>query len=466
MTYMKESGTITTEIEMTAIEYINSGYQRILTFECESGGFNWWEGDNPGNAILSAVAVMMLADTKRVYDTVDEAVVQRAADYLASVQKSDGSWSEEPHLHAGNENLGAGSLRATCYIAWALASGGFTGDSSVTKALSYIKSQLPSETGAYTKAMCLNALVEAGDTTNLVTDGLQEFHDTAVVGDGTVHWTSGGDTMVNSGGDAAKVEVTSLVALAMATKGAYPQDVNGAVEWLVQSKDPQGNWGYNTQATVLALKVFLKALTLNPGKTSAEVTVLIDGEEMATRDFDDFNKDVVWQVEMTSELEPGDHLVELAYEGTGALSYQIISTHYVPWDEAEMPAGPLTIEVSYDNTSVAVDDIVTATVTITNNDDSAKGMVLVTVGLPPGFTLVTADLAKLKADGVISEFEVMGKQLIVYFNAIPAGEPTSISYSLIADYPIKAQTGGSEAKYYYNSEVKGEEESQEIEVTE
>ena len=129
-----------------------------------------------------------------------------------------------------------------------------------------------------------------------------------------------------------------------------------------------------------------------------------------------------------------------------------------------MPEGPLTINVGYDTTTVNVDDIVTATVTITNNNESAKGMVLVTVGLPPGFTLVTQDLAALQAEGVVSSFEVMGKQLVLYFAEIPAGEPTSVSYSLIADYPVKAQTGGSEAKYYYDSEVKGEEESQEIEV--
>ena len=48
MNYMIETETITPEIEMKAMEYINVGYQRILTFECASGGYNWWEGvDNP-----------------------------------------------------------------------------------------------------------------------------------------------------------------------------------------------------------------------------------------------------------------------------------------------------------------------------------------------------------------------------------------------------------------------------------
>ncbi len=464
MTYMQEAGSITTEIEMKAIEYINAGYQALLTFECAEGGFNWWEGDNPGNAILSALSIMMFTDTKAVYDTVDEAVNQRTADYLASVQQSNGSWSEETHLHAGNESLGASSLRGTCYITWALAYGGFGDMPAVSKAVSYIQSNLPAEAEAYTLGMCANALIAAKAGSSLVSTVLKGLHDEAVVGDGTVHWEATGDTVMNSGGGAASVELTSLIALAMAANGSFPQDVNGAVEYLVQSKDPQGNWGYNTQATVLALKVFLASLTMNPGQTDADVIVYVDGQKLDKKHFDNFNKDVVYQVEVTTGLAQGEHLVELEYAGTGALSYQIIGTHYVPWEGADMPEGPLSIDVSYDTTTVHVDDIVTATVTITNTDATAKGMVLVTVGLPPGFTLVSQDLAALKAEGQLNNFEVMGKQLILYFNEIPAGEPTQVSYGLIADFPVKAETGGSEAKYYYNAEVKGEDASQEIEV--
>ena len=461
---MLQSETITTEIEMKAMEYINAGYQKILTFECESGGFNWWEGDNPGNPILTALAIMMLTDTKNIYDTIDESVILRSAEYLASVQKSDGAWSEESHLHAGNENLGASSLRSTCYIAWGMAYGGFADMPAVGKSVSYIKANLPSETDDYTKAMCANALIDAGQADSLVNDILSDFHDSAVDEDGVIHWSASGNTLVNSGGNAADVELTSLVAIAMAGKGSYPQDVNGVVEWLVQSKDPQGNWGYNTQATVLALKTFLKALALSPGETEADVVVRFSGEVLAEKHFDNFNKDVLWQVEVTSGLGVGEHLVKLDYTGVGALSYQIVSTHYVPWDDAELPEGPLSINVSYDATTLTVDDIVTATVTITNNDPAAQGMVLVTVGIPPGFALVADDLVHLKSLGLISSFEIMGKQLVLYLDSLPAGEPTVLEYSLVAEYPVKAQTGGAEAKYYYNSEVNAEEASQDIEV--
>ena len=467
LTYMNETGAITPEIEMKALEYVSIGYQKILTFECESGGFNWWEGDNPGNAILSAVGVMMLEDTKGVYDTVDDAVIQRSCDYLASVQKDDGAWSEEKHLHAGNENLGAGSLRATCYITWAMAYGCDAHAASIDSAVGYIQANLPAEDGNYTRGMCANALIEADAAPSLVQGLLSDFHDSAIVEGNTVHWTAGEDTLVNSGGNAADVEITSLVALAMMGKSAYPQDVEGAVEWLVQSKDPQGNWGYNTQATVLALRTFLGALTQSPGAADADVTVLFNGVAMASKHFDDFNKDVVWQVEVLDGWAADGNLIELEYEGLGALSYQIVTTHYVPWDDADLgTGGPLSITVTYDSTDLQVDDIVTATVTIENLDEEAKGMVLVTVGLPPGFVLVTADLDKLKSEGQIATYETAGKQLILYFDELPPGPPVSVSYGLLAQYPIQAQSGGAEVKYYYNAQVSAEDESQEISVTE
>ena len=464
MDYMTVTGTTTPEIEMKAIEYINVGYQAILTFECADGGFNWWEGDNPGNQILSAVGIMMLTDTKKVYDAVDTAVIQRTADYLAATQKSDGSWGEEKALHAGNENLGAGSLRATCYITWALAYGGFGDLPAVDKAVTHILSALKTEDGAYTKGLCANALLATGKGTNEAGKILDEFHASGIEEDGALHWTAGSDTLVNSYGSAADVEVTSLVALAMATKGSYPNDVNMAVEYLVRSKDPQGNWGYNTQATVLALKTFLKAATMTPGETDADISVLLDGKEMGSQHFDNFNKDVVWQLESPTDLSAGKHDIEIAYSGLGGLSYQIVTTHYVPWEDAELPEGPLTIDVSYDSQSVAVDDSVTCTVTVTNNDPDAKGMVLVTVGLPPGFALVTSDLAALQEAKTISNFEVTGKQLILYLDSVPAGSPTVIQYALVAQYPVKAETGGAEAKYYYDAETKAEDESQQIEV--
>ena len=450
---------------MKALQYINVGYQRILTFECASGGFNWWEGDNPGNSILTAVGITMLRDTQSVYPAVDSAVIDRAKDYLVKNQKTDGSWGEERHLHAGNENLGAGTLRSTCYIAWALAEGGYKTDSSVAKAVNFISKGIAEERDMYTLGVCANALAAAGEEGSIL-DKLVDRIDAASIQDKDfVHWKAQGLTLVNSGGQAADVEVTALMALAYIAAERHLIKVPDIINWLASTKDPNGNWGYNTQATVLALKAFLKAATVDTSETRAEVIVTLDGEEIGRRKFDDFNRDVVWQLEFASEdLNPKNHL-ELRFEGTGNLGYQVVASHFVPERDEGEKVEPLSIDVAFDRATLKVDETVTLKATLTRNDAEAEGMVLVSLGTPPGFDILAEDLQHLKAEEKIALFEVTGRQVLLYLDSLPVGEQTTISYRLKARYPIKAKTGESEVRLYYNSNVRSERPAQTIEVT-
>ena len=450
---------------MKAMQYINVGYQRILTFECQSGGFNWWEGDNPGNAILSALAIMMLRDTAEVYNAVDTKVIDRAFNYLKKIQGGDGAWQQDTHLHAGNENLGQGSLRSTCYITWALNAGGYAKTSAAKKATRYIEQHLDGEKDLYTLGMCANALGALGKKGGALTGALKTIKAKAIVEGDQMHWEQNGKTLVNSGGIAGTVEVTALMALAFINSGQNLGSIPKVVNWLAASKDPNGTWGYNTQATVLALKTFIAAATLDTGDTKASVKVLLDGEELGKRKFDNFNKDVLWQVEVpAANLGPNNKLV-LDYEGRGNLGYQVVSTHFVPWDgEEEKPREPLTINVSYDRTKIKVNETVKVTATFTKNDAEATGMILATLGIPPGFDAMTEDLEGHKREKTIRTYEMTGRQLILYLDDIPVGKSASVDYRLKARYPVKAQTGESEVRMYYQGDIRSTEQPLTVEV--
>jgi len=452
---MKDTEQSTPEIEMKALQYVNVGYQRILTFECASGGFNWWEGDNPGNPILSALAVQMLSDTKQVYPAVDEKVIERAVRYLEGIQQGDGAWGAEQHLHAGNENLGQGGLRSTCYIAWSLNVGGFGKNKAAVRAMEYIRKNLKGTKDTYTLAMCANALASSGDDSPVLRSALDSLVEAAIRDKETVHWEQQGETLVNSGGIAGQVEVTALAALAFIAAryetGIVPQVVN----WLAATKDPNGNWGYNTQASVLALKTFLAAATLEPGETDAEVTVMLNGNKLATRRFDNFNRDVLWQVEIAAEKLSSDNRISLALDGKGNLGYQVVATLSVPWKDGEKEAAqPLVIDVGYDRTRLKSNETVEVTVKLRKNVADAQGMILATLGVPPGFDVVTADLEKLKSAKVIRSFELTGRQLLLYLDDLPVGKTAVLSYRLSARYPVNAATGDSEVRLYYRSDQK------------
>ncbi len=462
--YLKETEQSTPEIEMKAMQYVNVGYQRILTFECQSGGFNWWQGDNPGNAILSAVGIMMLRDTSRVYNAVDENVIKRSFKYLSGTQKGDGSWGEERHLHAGNENLGAGSLRGTCYITWAINEGGFSESSTAKKARQFIEGQIGQEKDLYTMGLCAIALSSFDSPSSKIKGLVDRIHSAAVVESDTIHWKSEGMTLVNSWGNSANVEVSALMALAYLRSGMYKSDVPKIINYLIASKDPQGNWGYNTQASVLAMKVFLEAATMDAGDTSADVTVRLNGDALGSRHFDNFNKDVVWQVEFSRDTLKENNEIVLEYNGKGNLGYQLISSHFIPEKKTDSKGGPLSIDVAYDRTQIKVDETVRVKATFKMTRKGTSGMILATLGIPPGFDVIAADLDAMRKNGAIQKYEITGRQVILYMDELAVNEPTVVEYRIKARYPVKAQTGGAEVGFYYNRDVSARQPSQGIEV--
>lgn len=440
---------------MKAKEYIAAGYQRLVTFECASGGYNWWVDDDPGNAILTAMMVMMTNDTKKV-SYVDEKVIQRAAKWLADKQRADGSWGEEMHLHAGNETLGKGSLRATAYITWALLESGYE-TSAANKALVHLRSEVKSEKDVYTQAMVVKALAVNDASDPAINAVVQAIHDARIEDGDKIYWTPEGATMVESWGNNAYIESTALVALAFMEAGAYTADVQGALNYLIANKDDQGNWGYSTQATVLALKALLGSLNAGSPSTDATAKVILNGEEIASHQFTDFNADVLWQVDLSEYAIEGDNHVVIDYEGMGNLMYQMTSTYFVPWTEVEPEkTGPLDIDVEYDKTSLNVDDTIHVTVTVTNNDEGASGMVMADLGLPPGFDVDLTELNKLQKQGVVQKIEKTSLNLLVYINSVTPGKPLQFSYGLVAQYPLEASAPKSLAYFYYNKEEKVE----------
>ena len=105
--------------------------------------------------------------------------------------------------------------------------------------------------------------------------------------------------------------------------------------------------------------------------------------------------------------------------------------------------------MSYDKTSLFVNDTVTTSVNLTNTSAHTENMVLVTLGIPPGFQVLTDDLDTYKQQHVISQYELTGSQLILYVSTLTPGSTLPLAYRLQATMPVKAADGGAEAHLYY-----------------
>jgi hypothetical protein len=89
-------------------------------------------------------------------------------------------------------------------------------------------------------------------------------------------------------------------------------------------------------------------------------------------------------------------------------------------------------------------------------------MVIVDLGLPPGFTVLAEDLNALVKDNVIEKYSLTGRQIIVYLREVPADQPIVLGYKLMARFPIKAKAAKSVAYEYYDPDVRDEAPPQEI----
>jgi hypothetical protein len=170
---------------------------------------------------------------------------------------------------------------------------------------------------------------------------------------------------------------------------------------------------------------------------------------------------------MSALASGGEHSVEVSFLGTGRVSYNLVGSHHLPWSAVPPePTGPISIAVAYDQTSLAVNDSVRATATIQNLTPATTNMLLVTLGVPPGFEVQTGDFQPYLDAGVLSRAEVTGKQLILYVSELGASQTLSFEYSLRATLPVRASDGGAEVSLYYEPDQKSQAAATTLTVTE
>jgi uncharacterized protein YfaS (alpha-2-macroglobulin family) len=469
--YMKRTKKLTPEIHAKAEGYIANGYQRLLTFEAPGGGFSWF-GQAPANKILTAYGLMEFNDMSKVSD-VDPRLIERTSAWLARQQQPDGSWKPDTYfINEGATNrYNSDLLRITAYIAWSLANTGYQGDAT-EKAKRFIESHNGSRPDTYTLAVIANFAVDYGKDPEFTRRSMQALIDARSEEGDQVSWTAE-ETGVYSTGQSAAIETTGLAAQALLKWGQAAETVRKALNFVSSKKEASGNWG-TTQATIMALRALLLATQLSASDVRGNVTLVLNGKPVQTLQLTAENNDLLHQfvfkgTELIDPLSPASVL--LKFDGIGTLPYQGVGRYFTPW--AKKPAAEaLSIDVAYDRTHLAQNDIATATATIRNNLSKTANMVMVDLGIPPGFELLSEDLQSLQeksADqksGHLEKFSLTATQAILYFNALSGKQTVTVSFRLRAKYPIHVRTFQSRVYEYYNPDVNSTAHPVQLEVTE
>jgi hypothetical protein len=445
---MRTTGQASPEAEMAAESYIGTGYQRLLTFEVDGGGFSLF-GEPPADVFLTAYGLMEFTDMARVYP-VDQAVIDRTAQWLLSQQGPDGTWGDKGYSEHWQIEA---RVPTTAYIAWALIGAGYQDQPQVQKAIAYIREFAPQEKDAYNLALAANALAAYDPDDGSTQAVLDRLYEQRVVEGERVYWQTGTASYMGATGQSGSVETTALATIAMLRANVHPDATNGALSYLVQSKDSWGTWD-TTQATILSLKALLLAAQAGGKATEpATVRVSLNGAQTQEIVIDQANADVVHLVAFDQGFAPSGNQVQIELSGGGNLMYQVLTRYYLPWDKVPpTPEGQelITIDLAYDRTSLAVNDTVTVSVQVKLNREGVVRMALVDLGVPPGFSVQAEDLDRLVENKAIARYELTGRQIIVYLEDFSSATPLQFSYRLRARFPMRAQTPPTVGYDYYN----------------
>ena len=448
--YMKRTKKLTPEVHAKAEGYIANGYQRLLTFEVPGGGFSWF-GQAPANKILTAYGLMEFNDMAKVSD-VDPRLIERTRDWLASQQQADGSWKPDTNfINEGATNrYNSDVLRITAYIAWSLANTGYKGPA-VEKAKAYIESHSGAKLDNYTLAIVANFAQNYGKDRDFTRRSMQALIDARTQRDDQVFWTVE-ETSVYSTGQSAAIETTGLAAQALLKWGEANEIVRKSLNFITSKKDASGTWG-TTQATIMALRALLLASQFSGSDVHGSVAVMLNGNPVETLKLSPENNDLLHQFVLKGIAAQQPNLVQLKFEGTGGLAYQVVGRYFTPWEEKPVTE-PLSIDVTYDRTRLAQNDIATEKVTIRNNLKKTANMIMVDLGIPPGFDLLSEDLQALqeKPSGTTSlkKFSLTATQAILYFDGLSSKQAVTFTVRLRAKYPIRAHTFQSRVYEYYD----------------
>lgn len=410
-----------------ARKFIALGYQRLVGYEVDGGGFSWF-GEAPANKVLTAYGVLEFADMAKVYP-VDPALIARTSAWLLDQQQDDGAWTPDAKWLHDWKAVQRGALATTAWIAWTLAEAGTT-DPRLDKAIAWLEARQ-----AKLEPFELGLLAGAQTARGRPATAVGALADASKSGR-----IAAGRSLFSRLPKTADVQATALATQAF-LRGGDARRAEAAFDWIWKQRTAAG-WG-NTQATVLALRAALGQRTA-PLPAGAAVALTLDDTPIEPLGLDG---DAVPTRALASA--PGKHVVRLAAPGKTRADLR------VSWRSATPPTTPeahgLAITVERPAGAVQLGHAARFAVRIANPGTTAIAMPTIEVPTPPGFRV---DETRFRPQGV-ARAEDQGDRVIFYLERLAPGEERVIAWHLQALAEADVLHRPATAFAYYDPDIRG-----------
>uniref|UniRef100_A0A672R5R5 Alpha-2-macroglobulin-like protein 1 n=1 Tax=Sinocyclocheilus grahami TaxID=75366 RepID=A0A672R5R5_SINGR len=316
--YLESTGQLTPQIKDRAINFLESGYQRELTYKHYDGSYSAFGSSDPsGNTWLTAF-VMKSFGGARQYIFIDQDNIDQAKEWLERQQLDNGCFAS-----GGVSN----EVTLSAYITAALLELGVQRtDPMVERSLTCLRESSSDITNTYVTALLSYTFTLAGD--EQMRQNLLSNLDNQARRDGVGRYWTLANNAQSTG--SLEVEMSAYVLLALLSGPTLPGfGLNysaGIVHWLSNQQNAYGGFS-STQDTVVALQALAKysAAIYNP---EGSITVTVTSPSGQKNQFTvNRNNRLLYQ---EKQLQEATGTYKLRAEGKGCVFVQFALHYNIP----------------------------------------------------------------------------------------------------------------------------------------
>ncbi|XP_004938162.3 alpha-2-macroglobulin-like protein 1 isoform X2 [Gallus gallus] len=423
--YLKKTKQLDPEIEVIALYFLRTGYQRQLLYKHDDGSYSaFGKSDAQGNTWLTAFVARSFGQASS-YIYINKDHVQDAVLWLQKHQLSNGCFQSVGKLF--NNDLKGGvddTISLTAYVAAALLELQLEkNDTMLDNALRCLKNVTFDETSLYVKALMayVFTLTEDVEMRQELLDKLEKE---------TEHLTSDSSSEESS----SMIEIVAYILLAHVSKPDFAVNdsaVSKLVHWLSKQRNALGGFA-STQDTVVSLQALAQYAALIPHEVR-DVKVTVKGKEASLLEFH-VHKNNKLVLHQASLLEvPGMYTVEAT--GSGCVYIQSTLYYNIPPPKTQVVflLDVETVTRECDGVRKQFDIHISVSYT---GDRETSNMALVEVDMLSGFIPTKRSVKELENVFLVKKAEIKPDKVTIYLEEL---DKTSLNLNISVEQDNEVQ---------------------------